>query len=293
MLTLFKTSSRKGLRQRSPWGRVTSWWSTMSDREQRSTLARGIAISACAVTAAIALPTLAGRVETETQRAEFREDARYLASRIETRAPVEADSDSAVLDTEWIRTVEYALNRAPGAATDRYSQRYRDMAALETYASFDPSHLEMAEQTQQEHECLSTAIYYEARSEPILGQIAVAEVIVNRVRDHRYPNSVCEVVFQGSERSTGCQFSFTCDGAMDRHPARGRLWRRAQDVASHVMMELNQPLTGSATHYHTDYVDPVWNRHLVHTKTIGTHIFYRFPRGQEWAEVRERNERST
>merc|ERR1711916_127432 len=199
-------------------------------------------------------------------RAEFRADAQFLAERIETRAPVQSDADAAVLSTPWMRTVEYALKREPES---------------------------VAERTNREHECLSEAIYYEARSEAVLGQIAVAEVVMNRVGDHRYPNSICEVVFQGSERSTGCQFSFTCDGEMDRFPARGRLWNRAQTVAAHVMMELNKPLTGAATHYHTDYVDPVWNKHLVHTKTIGTHIFYRFARGREWVEIKQRNARAT
>merc|ERR1711916_51038 len=109
MLTSLKTSSRKGLRQRSLWNRATSWWSTMSETEQRMTLARGIAVSACAVTAAVAIPTLSGRVETESLRAEFRADAQFLAERIETRAPVQSDADAAVLSTPWMRTVEYAL----------------------------------------------------------------------------------------------------------------------------------------------------------------------------------------
>ena len=262
----------------------------MSETEQHKVIARGAAVTACVVTAAVALPTLAGRVETESVRAEFRQDAEFLATRVESRAPVARDSDAALLENPWMRTVEYALKRSPDATTDKYSQRYRDLAALESYASFQPAHFELAEQNAKEHDCLSTAIYYEARSETVLGQIAVAEVVMNRVKDYRYPNTVCEVVFQGSERSTGCQFSFTCDGAMDRHPARGRLWKRAQTVAAHVMMNLSKPLTGDATHYHTDYVDPVWNKHLIHTNTIGTHIFYRFPQGREWVTVRARTE---
>ncbi|MAP95002.1 MAG: hypothetical protein CMK07_08640 [Ponticaulis sp.] len=226
-------------------------------------------------------------------RAEFREDAQFLADRIETRAPVESKTTSAVMETPWMRTVEYALKRSPESASDKFGQRYRDMAAVESFASFQPVHLDMAERNAQEHKCLAEAIYYEARSEAVLGQIAVAEVVLNRVKDYRYPDTVCDVVFQGSERTTGCQFSFTCDGQMDRFPARGRLWERAQTVAAHVMMDMNKPLTGSATHYHTDYVDPVWNKHLIHTRTIGTHIFYRFPRGKEWVQVRQRTERAT
>lgn len=272
--------------------RVTTWWTTMSDAEQRSNLARGAAVTACAVTAAIALPTLQGRVETEAERAEFRASAEFLADRIETRAPVEAKADAAVLEHPWMRTVEYALKREPNSALDKFGQRYRDLAALEGYASFEPRHLAMAEDNEAQHKCLSQAVYYEARSEPILGQIAVAEVVLNRVGDHRYPNSICEVVYQGSERTTGCQFTFTCDGATEKSP-RGRLWNRSQAVAAHVMMDLHKPLTGTATHYHTDYVDPIWNKHLVHTRTIGAHIFYRFPRGREWQEIKARTSRST
>lgn len=292
MLTNLKTSGRIGLRRRSLWSRVTQWWTMMSSTEQRSTFNRGVAITACVVTAAVALPTLKGRIDAQAARAEFRADAIYLASKIEKRQPVESQEAASVLDNPWMRTVEYALKRSPDSVGDKFEQRYRDLAAVESYASFDPAHFKLAEQSRAEADCLATAIYYEARSEPIIGQVAVAEVIMNRVNDYRYPNTVCGVVFQGSERTTGCQFSFTCDGAMDR-PPRGKYWQRAQDVAAHVLMELNKPVTGSATHYHTDYVDPVWNKHLVQTKTIGTHIFYRFPRGQEWKEIRERTSRET
>ena len=292
MSNSLKTSSHKGLRHRSVWNRASSWWSTMSEAEQRKTFARGVAVSACAVTAAVALPTLQGTVETQTDRAEFRKEAEFLANSIETRTPVQSASDAAVLEHPWMRTVEYALKRSPDSIQDKFGQRYRDLAALENYATFEPRHFEQAEKAQAEQDCLSTAIYYEARGETTLGQIAVAEVIMNRVSDYRYPNSVCEVVYQGSERSTGCQFSFTCDGAMRKAP-KGKLWKRAQTVSAHVLMHLNKPLTGTATHYHTDYVDPVWNKHLVQTKTIGTHIFYRFPRGNEWNNIPANTDRAT
>lgn len=292
MLTNLKTSTRIGLRRRSLWSRVTQWWTMMSASEQRSTVYKGVAITACAMTAAVALPTLSSRIESEAARAEFRQEAKFLAARIETRAPVESALEAAVLDNPWMRTVEYALKREPTSATDKFGQRYRDLAALESYTSFEPGHLKIAEQSRSESDCLATAIYYEARSESVLGQIAVAEVVMNRVADYRYPDTVCKVVFQGSERSTGCQFSFTCDGAMDRAP-KGKHWERAKTVAAHVLMELNKPITGAATHYHTDYVDPVWNKSLIHTKTIGTHIFYRFPRGGEWQKIREEASRET
>jgi hypothetical protein len=110
-------------------------------------------------------------------------------------------------------------------------------------------------------------------------------VISNRVRDHRYPDSVCGVVFQGATRTTGCQFTFTCDGALGRKP-KGTAWEQAQEIAAHVLMNLAEDRTGGATHYHATYVDPVWSAGLIKTDKIGLHVFYRFPRGSEWAQVR-------
>ena len=108
-----------------------------------------------------------------------------------------------------------------------------------------------------ELDCLSEAVYYEARSEDTIGQMAVAEVVMNRVRDPRFPKTICDVVYQGQYRDTGCQFTFTCDGSL-RHKPSGDAWDRAKDVALHVMLGLNTPVTNKATHYHTDYVNPYW-----------------------------------
>ncbi len=91
----------------------------MSGAEQHKIVARGAAVTACVVTAAVALPTLAGRVETESVRAEFREDAKFLAETIEARAPVQGKETAAVLDNPWMRTVEYALKRSPNSALDK------------------------------------------------------------------------------------------------------------------------------------------------------------------------------
>jgi spore germination cell wall hydrolase CwlJ-like protein len=122
--------------------------------------------------------------------------------------------------------------------------------------------------------CLATAIYHEARSERYLGQVGVAEVIMNRVASRAFPDSVCGVVYQGSNRKIGCQFSFTCDGSLDRGQ-RGRAWRRAQKLADRVVLGMDEELTDRATHYHADYVAPRWARNLVKTAEIGRHIFYR------------------
>jgi hypothetical protein len=128
----------------------------------------------------------------------------------------------------------------------------------------------------REQRCMSEAIYYEARGEAYEGQVAVGEVIMNRVRSKHYPGSVCGVVYQGSHRATGCQFTFTCDGSLNRRP-RGRGWERAQHVATLVMQGYTRPVTQRATHYHTREINPIWSSGLVQTANIGSHVFYRFP----------------
>ncbi len=122
-------------------------------------------------------------------------------------------------------------------------------------------------------DCLTQAVYYEAASESPAGQRAVAQVVLNRVRDPRYPSSVCGVVYQGSERRTGCQFTFTCDGALARKPDPF-LFARARMVAVAALSGMVEPLVGLATHYHTKQVVPYWRTDLVKLRTIGAHIFY-------------------
>ena len=124
-------------------------------------------------------------------------------------------------------------------------------------------------------QCLTMAIHYEAASESIAGQRAVAQVVLNRVSHPSYPSSVCGVVFQGSERTTGCQFSFTCDGSLARRPGTAS-WRRAQGVAFRALGgEVFAPV-GLATHYHTTAIYPYWAPSLHHIGTIGAHRFYRW-----------------
>lgn len=123
--------------------------------------------------------------------------------------------------------------------------------------------------------CLSQAIYYEAAREPLEGQRAVAQVVLNRVRHPAYPNSVCGVVFQGSARSTGCQFSFTCDGSLTWAPEPW-LWRQVEAVAQEALDGFVETGVGSATHYHADYVAPYWAPTLVKMTKVGAHIFYRW-----------------
>ncbi|WP_390549482.1 cell wall hydrolase [Qipengyuania sp. MTN3-11] len=124
-------------------------------------------------------------------------------------------------------------------------------------------------------QCLSMAVYYEAASESYEGQRAVAQVVLNRVAHPAYPASVCGVVFQGSERRTGCQFTFTCDGSLARTPSR-RGWAVAQSVAlSALAGDVFTPV-GTATHYHTHAVNPYWASSLDMIGSIGAHRFYRW-----------------
>ena len=123
-------------------------------------------------------------------------------------------------------------------------------------------------------DCMTSAIVHEAGFEPVAGQEAVAEVILNRLHNPAYPKTVCGVIFQGSERRTGCQFSFTCDGALRRASA-AEMVARAREVATRAVDGLLTPRTSGATHYHANYVSPYWAPSLLRVAAIGRHIFYR------------------
>jgi len=132
-----------------------------------------------------------------------------------------------------------------------------------------------AEDRRRALRCLTQAVYYEAALEPSLGQEGVAQVVLNRVRDPNYPNTVCGVVFQGAERTTGCQFSFTCDGSLGQAPVAWA-WDRARRVAEAALAGHVSHDVGTATHYHADYVHPWWSPTLAKITQIGAHIFYRW-----------------
>ncbi len=123
-------------------------------------------------------------------------------------------------------------------------------------------------------DCLTQAVYYEAASEGVDGGRAVAQVVLNRVRHPAYPNSVCGVVYQGSERRTGCQFTFTCDGSLLRPPS-AYLWARSNRIAQEALAGRVFAPVGHSTHYHADYVLPYWADSLYKMAQIGRHIFYR------------------
>lgn len=132
-------------------------------------------------------------------------------------------------------------------------------------------------------DCLTQAVYYEAASEQVDGQRAVAQVIINRLRNAAFPKTVCGVVFQGAARAmaqgevfrSGCQFSFACDGSRSR-PPMASAWTRAQAIARDALNGTVMPAIGNATHYHTQWVAPYWSPSLTKIGQIGAHIFYRW-----------------
>ena len=130
-----------------------------------------------------------------------------------------------------------------------------------------------------EESCLANAVYFEARSESELGQLAVATVILNRAKSLHYPSSICGVVYQGASHLNACQFSFACDGKPDI-PKLGRAWQKALAVTALALGDDNEmddaqmQIVSTATHYHADYVEPRWSKSLVRLTKIGHHIFY-------------------
>ena len=123
-------------------------------------------------------------------------------------------------------------------------------------------------------DCLTQAVYFEARGETPRGQQAVAQVVLNRVKHPAFPKTVCAVVFQGAARSTGCQFSFACDGSMRRGREAGA-WDRARHVAARALAGAVLPDVGKATHFHTTGVAPAWGPSMLRVAQVGLHVFYR------------------
>lgn len=135
---------------------------------------------------------------------------------------------------------------------------------------------------QPEMWCMAQNIYYEARGSNRADRIAVADVVINRMKDSRYPNTVCEVVKQGMKHADGsmkrnaCQFSWYCDGKSD-WPANMDAWVDAQLIAYNLIKyQQGRGLTEGATHYHATYVKPKWASDLQLVGRIGVHIFYRW-----------------
>ena len=135
--------------------------------------------------------------------------------------------------------------------------------------------------------CLALNIYFEARSEPIEGQIAIAEVTLNRVASTNYPNDVCSVVLQ--KNKDGCQFSWWCDGKSDQPREHNSL--RTSKALAELMLKEGHHITvigNEATHYHNNEVHPYWANDLHKIRRIGKHIFYKKKDNDEWLRPRLR-----
>jgi len=127
----------------------------------------------------------------------------------------------------------------------------------------------------REIECLAQTIYFEARGEPSIGQIAVAHVVMNRVANPLFPDRVCDVVHQGGNKlALGCQFTWWCDEISDR-PTDARAWQQSLVLARRVFWDYSKDPTAGALWYHADYVEPYWRQSLAEGPKIGRHIFYR------------------
>ena len=146
--------------------------------------------------------------------------------------------------------------------------------------------------SQSEIECMAKNIYFEAAVESTAGQLAVAQVTLNRVNSKHYPNSVCEVVYQGPHTSDGfpkrdrCQFSWYCDGKGDEVKNKGKLWNTAHNLAKYVLKRQEDLLdiTDGATHYHANYIDaPRWAGQKRVTTSIDQHIFYGVRNGKRYS----------
>ena len=215
--------------------------------------------------AAFAFPAIAEQAEVQREAALWADKASAFT---QMQAEGVEETPNLILDMAEVST-----------ASSTMTAHQRDKDLIEPFMPLDPTLRLKAKAEMAEHLCLSEAVYYEARSETRSGQIGVAEVIKNRVKSKHYPNTICGVVYQGSERRTGCQFSFTCDGSMEKAP-KGKAWERSKEIAALSLTGLAPELTRKATHYHTTDVNPVWASTLRYNGQIGSHKFYRF----KWKE---------
>ncbi len=244
---------------------------------------QGAATVMCLAAAAVAMPVISHRAAEQREGAEWAATSTAFQAQLQ-QSLLTAGESGAHVELTALRTNDGLRARGSAPLFESADARAMMVQAVLRGPSATADAAERAEQQvdQRQMNCLAQAVYYEARGESQRGQVAVAEVVMNRVRSPYYPNSVCGVVYQGSHRSIGCQFTFTCDGSLNHRP-RGRAWERAQRVATAVMLGYTRPITQNATHYHTHAVNPIWNSGLVRTTSIGDHVFYRFPNRSERA----------
>jgi len=246
-------------------------------------LRQGVAAAAVVVITAGGMPAMAMRAND--QRAEADATAQAMAFNEYLRSPTQSGAEPSARLTLAVQAADYGW-RARASTTlaqSDFSGRAITVATRlrnDKIPKFQTAAYAPAAKGAREQRCLAEAIYYEARGESRRGQMAVAEVVANRVRSSLYPDTFCDVVYQGHTRVTGCQFSFTCDGSLNKRP-RGAAWREANVIAQQVLTGVVNAQTHRATHYHTTAIDPYWSASLVETTRIGAHVFYRTPSKRE------------
>jgi spore germination cell wall hydrolase CwlJ-like protein len=180
--------------------------------------------------------------------------------------PIEIAAAPVSLQSPRLDRAGYGDTTIMPKADDPDRPRYADL--------IDPDNLS------KEQRCLAEAVYFEARSEPVEGQAAVAQVVLNRVKSGLYPSTVCGVVYQNRHRHLACQFTFACEGKALR-TTDTESWERAKRVAGAVLEGKTYLAdVGGATHYHANYVRPYWAKRLKKMDVIGRHIFYKLRPGQ-------------
>lgn len=204
------------------------------------------------------------------------EDFRIVAGLPQTDVSIEPPQDGA-RDMDQIEELVVHDEEAIGKADTAQNTQQAELLAVDAAGSVDLEairHVKVGEKS-EEWACLSQALYFEARGETLMGQVAVAEVILNRVDSRKYPNTVCGVISQGENRGKGCQFSYRCDGLSDvMHETKAL--KQVGKVAWVMLQGKPRIVTGDATHYHTTDVRPRWAKRLVKTARIGDHLFYRY-----------------
>ena len=260
---------------------------------------------AIAVTASAALVSIAGPAMAETQSWDPRfpasyhrvvltllgEDRSAFAAFAETEkfrriaglpvvnVAIDVEDDAAANDNGTRKALAALTAEDTAAAaevTGAHSQAMTDLLVTDVGGVIDLSEISGVKigTRGKQWRCLTEALYFEARGENLIGQVAVAEVILNRADSKSYPNSVCGVVHQGQSKRNGCQFSFICDGKVE-HIGDRKSFEKLGKVAWVMLQGKPRILTGKATHYHAASVLPRWAKRLVRTARIGNHIFYR------------------
>jgi spore germination cell wall hydrolase CwlJ-like protein len=194
--------------------------------------------------------------------------ARAAVAEARTQRIAAAAGDVTLSPASAMTQIGEAAQMAPTVQPDQHNASLKagfQKTALKVGSAAQPF---KAASGKRDLDCLTTAVYYEARGEGVRGQEAVAQVILNRVRHPAFPKSVCAVVYQG------CQFSFTCNGAT-RRGHESAAWDEARGIASRALSGFVLASVGNATHFHTTGVAPGWGG-MVRVAQIGAHVFYRF-----------------